>query len=204
MSTTLEVFAEITCPFAYVGLQHIVEHVEAGDHPTDIVVRAWPLEWVNGAGLAVDGVIEKSAALCEQLDIDAFAGLDADQWPTTTVPAHRLTIAAYDVDAPTGLAVSLAIRHALFEEGRDISDPDVLDAIASAHGLSVDDAADEAAVRAEYDLGVERGVKGSPHFWLGDDGFFCPALDLGRDDDNHLIARFDPEALTAFYSRLDR
>ena len=203
MRTTLEVFAEITCPFAYVGLQHIVEHVEASDHPTDIVVRAWPLEWVNGTALAVDGVVEKSAALCEQLDIDAFRGLDPDQWPSTTVPAHRLAIAAYDIDADTGLAVSLALRHALFERGRDIGDPDVLAAIAAAHGVTLD-AADDDAVRAEYQLGVERGVEGSPHFWVGDDGFFCPALDLGRDDDNHLIARFDPEALTEFYARLDR
>ena len=55
MTTTVEVFAEITCPFAYVGLKHVVEHVAELDVPVDIIVRAWPLEWVNGAGLDVAG-----------------------------------------------------------------------------------------------------------------------------------------------------
>ena len=48
MSTTVEVFAEITCPFAYVGLTRVSEHVAELGRPVEVLVRAWPLEWVNG------------------------------------------------------------------------------------------------------------------------------------------------------------
>ena len=67
MTTRVEVFAEITCPFAYVGLQHVIDHVAEPGEQVDVVVRAWPLEWVNGTGLAFDGVEIKAAALREQL-----------------------------------------------------------------------------------------------------------------------------------------
>ena len=53
------------------------------------------------------------------------------------------------------------------------------------------------------DDGLARGVSGSPHFWLGDHNFFCPALDLGHDADNHLTARFDPEGLAQFFALID-
>ncbi|MFT4616189.1 MAG: hypothetical protein ACKVG5_14010 [Acidimicrobiales bacterium] len=47
-STTVEVFADITCPFTRVGLKRVVEHLAQIDHPIEVIVRAWPLEWVNG------------------------------------------------------------------------------------------------------------------------------------------------------------
>lgn len=197
MTTTVEVFAEITCPFAYVGLKHVVEHVAELDVPVDIVVRAWPLEWVNGAGLDVAGVQTKAEVLRAQLGIHEFAGLSADSWPSTTVPALALAAAAYDVDAATGLAVSLALRNALFEEGTDISDPGELAVLARAHGVEFDPA-DDSRLRADYEDGQARGVKGSPHYFVASDDFFCPALDLGRDADNHLTAHFDPAGLGQF------
>ncbi len=201
MTTTVEVFAEITCPFAYVGLQHVVEHVAELDEPVDVVVRAWPLEWVNGTGLDVAGVQIKAAALCEQLDVDRFAGLRPDHWPSTTIPALALAAAAYDVDPTTGLAVSMALRTALFEGGADISDRDTLVEIADAHGVEFDPD-DDSAVRADFEDGRKRAVTGSPHFFVGDDNFFCPALDLTRDADDHLIARFDPDGLGRFLARV--
>lgn len=205
MSATVEVFAEITCPFAYVGLQHVIEHVAELDDPPRVIVRAWPLEWVNGTGLAFDGVETKAAALREQLGIDAFNGLQASAWPTTTIPALALASAAYQIDVPTGIAVSTDLRTAVFELGVDIADPVVLHEIAAAHGVAFDagdNEAHERAVRADYEHGQERGVKGSPHYFVADDNFFCPALDLGRDADDHLIARFDPDGLARFLARV--
>ena len=46
-------------------------------------------------------------------------------------------------------------------------------------------------------------VKGSPHFFVASDDFFCPALDLGHDADGHLTARFDADVLADFFSRID-
>jgi predicted DsbA family dithiol-disulfide isomerase len=200
MSTTVEVFADITCPFTHVGLKRVVEHVQESEHPIAVVVRAWPLEWVNGNGLDAAGVQAKADALRRQLGVDDFAGLRADRWPTTTIPALELAAGAYAVDDATGLAVSLALRNALFEHGRDISDANVLAEIAEQHGIT---AADSSVVRSDYEDGRARGVSGSPHFWVGEENFFCPALDLGRDADDHLTARFDADGLVAFFAHID-
>ncbi len=196
--TTVEVFADITCPFTHVGLKRVADHAPTAD----IIVRAWPLEWVNGQGLDVDAVAVKARTLHDQLGIDEFTGLRTDRWPATTIPALELAAAAYAQDAATGLAVSLALRTALFEDGRDISDPAVLAEIARDHGVTAGDM--RAAVEADYADGRERGVSGSPHFWVGDDDYFCPALDIGHDAENHLTARFDEDGLARFFERIDR
>jgi predicted DsbA family dithiol-disulfide isomerase len=204
MSTSVEVFADITCPFTHVGLKRVVEHVAAIDHPVDVIVRAWPLEWVNGQGLDIEAVQAKARALSEQLGIDDFHGLRADRWPASTIPALSLAAAGYAENAATGLAVSLAVRSALFERGLDVGDTSVLADIAAAHGLTAPDpGSPHPAVRADYDDGVARGVSGSPHFWVDRDDFFCPALDLGHDSDGRLTARFDTAGLAAFFARID-
>ena len=203
MASTVEVFADITCPFTHVGLKQVVHHVAEMADPADVVVRAWPLEWVNGAPLVVDAVIVKARVLSEQLGVDDFGGLRADRWPATTIPALNLAAAAYERDAATGLAVSLELRAALFEHGIDIADRDALASIAAAHDLAIPDTEPSDAVQRDYDDGKARGVKGSPHFFVGTDGFFCPALDLGRDAEGHLTARFDSTMLAEFFARID-
>ena len=51
-SPVIEVFADIWCPFAHVGLRAIEEQrARAGRRDVAIWVRAWPLELVNGAPL---------------------------------------------------------------------------------------------------------------------------------------------------------
>jgi predicted DsbA family dithiol-disulfide isomerase len=201
MTTTVEVFADITCPFTHVGLKRVIEHVAEIDHPIDVIVRAWPLEWVNGTALDAAAVVMKAGVLHDQLGVNDFTGLREDRWPSTTIPALELAAAAYAIDAATGLAVSVALREAVFEEGRDVSDPDVLAEIAAAHRVTEREVGN--AVRADYDNGLARGVSGSPHFWVGSDDFFCPSLDIGHDADNHLTARFDPEGLAQFFARID-
>ena len=200
---TIEVYADITCPFTHVGLKRVVHHVREMSAPAEVIVRAWPLEWVNGAPLAVEAVLDKARALSEQLGVDDFAGLRADAWPSTTIPALNLAASAYGRDAATGLAVSLELRARLFEAGDDIGDPGVLADIAAAHGLRAPTDATSEAVQADYDGGRERGVKGSPHFFVASDDFFCPALDLGHDSEGHLTARFDADMLAQFFARID-
>jgi predicted DsbA family dithiol-disulfide isomerase len=201
--TTIEVYADITCPFAHVGLKRVAEHVAAMSVPAEVVIRAWPLEWVNGAPLAVDAVAVKAAALTDQLGITDFAGLRADRWPTSTVPALNLIAAAYDRDAATGLALALGLRAALFEEGENVGDPVVLAQIAARHDLEPPAAEACARVRDDYDRGRSVGVKGSPHYFVGSADFFCPALDLGHDSDGHLTARYDARMLDEFFASVD-
>jgi predicted DsbA family dithiol-disulfide isomerase len=201
--TTVEVFADITCPFTHVGLKRVIHHVAEMATPADVVVRAWPLEWVNGAPLDVDAVIVKARALTEQLGVDDFSGLRADRWPASTIPALNLAASGYERDAATGLAVSLALRAALFEHGEDVGEGEVLARIARAHDLESPGAEPCTAVTADFEDGKRRGVRGSPHFFVGSDGFFCPALDLGHDADGHLTARFDADMLADFFGRVD-
>ena len=74
--TIVDVFADITCPFTHVGLRHIVGELGPS---TEIIVRAWPLEWVNGSPLEVDAVHTKIEALRSQLDVDVFGGFNPDR-----------------------------------------------------------------------------------------------------------------------------
>ena len=199
----LEVFADITCPFTHVGLKRVVEHLDRVSDDVEVIVRAWPLEWVNGQPLVADIVEMKAGILDDQLGLSNFGGLDVEQWPDTTIPALNLAAQAYAVDTATGLAVSIELRTALFEEGRNVGDLDVLRRIAGRHGLQPPQIEPLQAVEDDYAAGQRRGVRGSPHFFVGDDDFFCPALDLGRDADGHLTARFDRDMLADFFERVD-
>ncbi len=205
--TTIEVYADITCPFAHVGLKRVVQHISdvstPADAPIAVLVRAWPLEWVNGTPLTVEPVLVKARALTDQLGVDDFAGLRADQWPTSTIPALNLVAAAYERDATTGLAVSLQLRSMLFERGEDVGNVEVLARVAAEHDLETPPHDTSPRVQADYDCGRERDVKGSPHFFVGSNDFFCPALDLGHDADGHLTARFDADMLAEFFATID-
>ncbi len=201
MVTRLEVFADITCPFTHAGLRKVVSELAEVGGGVEVVVRAWPLEWVNGVPLEAGPVRAKITALHDQLGTGDFEGFREEAWPTTTIPALNLAAAAFDIDASTGLAVSLALREAVFEEGKDVSDSAVLAEIANQFGLAPPSAEACSRVTADYEDGQRRGVRGSPDFWLGDEEFFCPALTLGHDDDG-LTAEFDTEGLGRFMEQV--
>jgi predicted DsbA family dithiol-disulfide isomerase len=201
MAIRLEVFADITCPFTHVGLKKVVKELTDVDGDVEIVIRAWPLEWVNGAPLGAAAVEAKITALQLQLGTDDFNNFCGDVWPTTTIPALNLAAAASDIDVSTGLAVSLALREALFEEGLDVGDLAVLSSVAKRFGLEPPSIEVDARVQADYAEGQRRGVRGSPDFWLGDEAFFCPALTLGHDDEG-LTAEFDTEGFRDFLDQV--
>jgi 2-hydroxychromene-2-carboxylate isomerase len=98
----------------------------------------------------------------------------------------------------SGEVVSLALRHALFEEGLDISRLEVLSEIATSAGVDLFDAADERAVFADWHEGAERGVRGSPHFFCGDSDAFCPSLEISKDGTGHLKVSTNLNVLDAF------
>jgi len=199
---TVEVFADITCPFTHVGLSRVATLLANSGASVDLRVRAWPLEWVNGAPLAAAAVAVKAAALREGLGIDQFSGLDTDHWPSTTIPALNLAASARQAGSAIGLAVSRELRDALFERGTDIADLAVLAEMASRHGLPIPTVEPSQSVLDDYAEGKSRGVRGSPDFFIGNDEFFCPALDLGHDEYGNLTAQFDMRGLEAFMAKL--
>lgn len=193
----IEVFADIVCPFAYVGLRRWVERrQELGRDDVRLRVRAWPLEVVNGSPMDPVATAHKVAELQRQVAPKLFAHFDPDNFPVTTLPALALTNAAYRKDIITGESVALRLRTLLFDEGRNISQRDVLDGVARQFELPTVTGADTEAVLADHREGVERGVVGSPFFFLpGREGAFCPSLDISRRGDRLDIefdrARFD-------------
>jgi 2-hydroxychromene-2-carboxylate isomerase len=194
----LEVFADVSCPFAHVGLRRFVdERLARGLSGPVLAVRAWPLELVNGKAMTGESLVEKVASLREQVAPGRFAGFDPASFPTTTLPAMAGEAAARRHSDETGEWFSLAIRDALFERGEDVGDAAVVDAVLAEAGAGPVLPADADAVLASHREGLARNVKGSPHFFVGTAGFFCPSLDISHDDEGYDIS-FDLEGFARF------
>ena len=197
--TTVEVFADVWCPFAHVGIQRwLARRNQAGRDDVRLRVYAWPLERVNNEKLSADHVRDEIQDLRQQVDIgDLFAGFSPARFPTTTIPALLLTDRAYEVSEECGELVALELRDRLWEHGQDISQPELLTAVAADHdiGLPARWEFGDAAER-DWARGKARGVEGSPHFFAGEFDVFCPSLRIERVGSHHLSiedteARFD-------------
>ena len=199
MATVIEVFADIGCPFTHVGLRRFVQdRARAGlTDEVQLWVRAWPLELVNGAPLDAAFIAEEVHDLQALLETQAFLGFEEAAFPASTLPALRLAAAGYRESMAVGEAVSLHLRTLLFEEGKDVSQEDVLQAVAADFDLDVT-AADLDSVLADRAEGERRGVIGSPHFFTPAGDWFCPALDIARDADGQLEVAFNSERFDEF------
>ena len=197
----IEVFADIWCPFAHAGLRAVVaRRDEMGRADVPLVIRAWPLELVNGEPQDPKAAAEHVDDIRAESAPDLFAGFDPERFPHTTIPALALAAAAYRHTAVVGERVSLALRDALWEQGRDVSDAGVLAEIGAAHGVAGWGEEDERSVREDWEVGKARGVQGSPHFFCGATNAFCPSVDIDKGDDGHLHVQRDREKLDAFLS----
>ena len=198
---SIEVYADVWCPFAHVGLRCVVERrTQLGREDVALDIRAWPLELVNGTPLDPETTADHVRDLRAQVAPDLFRHFDPNHFPSTCLPALACVHAAYRKDLRTGEAVSLALRDALFEKGLDISRQDVLSEVARANGFGASDAADEKSVLTDWHEGVKRGVKGSPHFFCGDHDAYCPSLDISKDGKGRLDVNTNLDDLDAFLS----
>ena len=198
----IEVFADVLCPFTHVGLRRVIAHRQAVGSKRLLHVRAWPLELVNGEPLDAEFVADEIEQLREQVAPDLFTAFDPARFPTTSLPALSLAHTAYGRSTSLGERVSIALRDALFEEGRDVASADVIAEIAAAHNVEGPYEVDRAAIVADWEEGRRRGVQGSPHFFVDDEGFFCPALEIAHVGEHLKItanpARFDEFLTRAF------
>jgi predicted DsbA family dithiol-disulfide isomerase len=198
---TIEVFADVRCPFTHVGLRRLVDRrAVLGRADVGLRVRAWPLELVNDAPLDPAMIGEEVDALRLQVAPDLFTGFDPSRFPDSSLPGLILAATAYGHSLGAGERVSLALRHALFEDGLDIADDGVLLEIAAAAGVESPTEGVPETVLADWTSGRQRGVVGSPHFFVGDEGFFCPSLDISRVD-GELRITSDRATFDAFVER---
>lgn len=197
----VEVFADVRCPFAHLSLRRLVDRRAALGLDFMLRVRAWPLELVNGAPMNATVVGDESEALRRQVAPDLYAGFPGSVFPRTSLPALALTAAAYDRGPVAGEGVALALRWALFEQGRDIASEAVLGDVAEQWEVTMPEAGGHDRVVADWHDGRDRGVVGSPHFFVGDDAFFCPLLKIDHGD-GHLRITEDDRAAQDFVARL--
>ena len=100
----------------------------------------------------------------------------------------------------TGEAVSLAVRDALFEAGSGCRRPERVAAIGQQLNVEpLELAQAESAVRADWELGQARGVQGSPHFFVGERGWFCPSLEISHEGERFDV-RLAEETMRDFYA----
>jgi predicted DsbA family dithiol-disulfide isomerase len=201
-SPVIEVFADIWCPFAHVGLRTIRDQrARAGRAEVTIWVRAWPLELVNGAPLDPKTTWEHANELRQQVAPGLFEHLDVNRFPRSTLNALALSNRAYRRETNLGERVSFALRDALFEKGLDVSDSAQIERLARSVGLPMPDESDHAGVIADWHDGQRRGVLGSPHFFCGDADAFCPSLEISKDPVKGVSIAKDLPRLTEFLTR---
>ena len=196
--TDVEVFGDIVCPFTHLGLRNLLNARRERRAQGFVRVRAWPLEWVNGEPLAPSLVAREIAALRAHVAPEAFAGFSPSTFPRTSLPAFGLVAAGYAAGPALGEALAAEVRNALFERGLDIADPSVLGMLGDQYRVVPFDArATEAAVRNDWVQGQTRGVKGSPHFFVGERDWFCPSLRIDKQGEVLSVA-FDWSTLDDF------
>ncbi len=132
---TIEVFGDIWCPFTHVGLRAVdeIRRVSARSDVT-IRVRPWPLELVNDHPRDPEVTLIHVNELRDQVSPTMFRGFRLNRFPPSTLEALALAEQANGRDIRLGEQLSVALRDALFEEGRDISDPEVLADLAERTG----------------------------------------------------------------------
>jgi hypothetical protein len=95
-TATIEVFADIWCPFAHVGLRTVLRRRrELGRDDVPVRVRSWPLELVNGVPLSVESTAAHVEELREEVTPDMFVAFDPGHFPRSTLPALALACLAY-------------------------------------------------------------------------------------------------------------
>ena len=200
--SVIEVFADIWCPFAHVGLRAVDDQrLLTGRSDVTIGVRSWPLELVNGAPLDPATTATNVEHLREQVAPMMFTDFRVDQFPTSTLDALALVERAYRTDIRLGERASFELRDALFEHGQDISDQRVLTNIAEQLGIEMPDQVDHEAVIADWRQGQDRGVRGSPHFFWCETNSFCPSLQITKDPEHGISIQRDATRLTAFLEK---
>lgn len=196
---SVEVFADVVCPFAYAGLSRLLaRRHELGRDDVRFRIRAWPLELINGEPVDGHHIGDEVTEIKRQVAPDLFTGFDVEQFPQSSLPALALTSVAYDVGDAVGESVAMELRRLLFEAGQNVADTDVLADVALRHG--VPQLGDSEDVRREWASGQSHGVIGSPHFFVDGQSLFCPVLDI-RHVNGALKVKVDEPAYDAFVAR---
>jgi len=187
-SLRIDVWSDIACPWCWVGKRHLEAAVASFDGDVALTWRAFELDpgAANDAPETVDYVGrlaakyrtsrgEAQAMIDRMTEVGRTNGLEFrfDRVrPANTFDAHRLLSWAVEKELQDELKERLFAAY--MNEGRALSDHDVLAELAADVGLDIDEAravlstqAHAEAVRSEEREAAGRGVTGVPFFVVG-------------------------------------
>ena len=187
---TIDVYADIACPWCYVGRAHLKNALE--QRPAlDVTLRWRPFQLqpnMPPAGRDFREVLsqkfggwDQAQQMFERIqEMGAEDNLTFDfesiEVAPNTADAHRLILWAQDQDPETADALATTLFRAYFTEGRNVSDPAVLADCAAETGLDGDAAraaldGDEyaEAVRESQQRAQQRGITGVPCYVFNDE-----------------------------------
>jgi predicted DsbA family dithiol-disulfide isomerase len=179
----LTVFSDYVCPFCYLGKAAMEEYLGEAEDPPEV---EWHVFDLRGYKRNPDGSIdhevedgkddeyfeqvrENVERLKDQYDVDMTLdySLDVDSWNAQKVSLY--VEQAYDGE--TFAEFHERTFEALWQDGRDIGDPDVLADLADAVGVPEDEARDateddglEAELEQRFEEAKQQGVSGIPTF----------------------------------------
>jgi predicted DsbA family dithiol-disulfide isomerase len=182
-AATITVYSDYVCPFCYLGRESLRRYQETRDEPLEIDWRPFDLRSQKRTS---DGSIDHSVddgkdddyfeqakenvrRLQEQYDVEMTLELatDVDSLPAQTVSYYLKEQYPYE----TWLDFDVAVFEALWTEGRDIGDTEVLVELAEEVGVdgeevrsALSDEQLDAAVREQFTDAQQRGVTGVPTF----------------------------------------
>jgi predicted DsbA family dithiol-disulfide isomerase len=191
-STTEEpvtVYSDYVCPFCYLGKASLEQYAEGSDDPPDV---EWHQFDLRGHKRGPDGEIrddvedgkdeayfeqvrENVARLREEFGVEM---LDLDDLPdgVDSWDAQKLALHVQrEHDAETFATLHEALFVALWQDGRDIGDADVLVDVADDVGVDEDEVREavadddlDAALRERFEDARQVGVTGVPTFEYAD------------------------------------
>ena len=182
-SESLTVYSDYVCPFCYLGRESLARYQTERDEPLEIEWRPFDLRrGKRNPDGSIDHAVDdgKDDAYFEQARqsvrrLQEKYDLEMAQELAVEVDSYNAQLAAYYVDQhhpyETWLAFDEAILDALWEEGRDIGDADVLVDLAEEVGIDPDEilaALDDESLRetleGEWSQAQQDGITGVPTF----------------------------------------
>lgn len=179
----ITVYSDYVCPFCYLGRESLAQYQRQRETPLEIDWHPFDL---RADKRGPDGTIDhdaddgKGEAYYAQARenvrrLQAEYGVEMAQEIATDVDSLPAQVAAVALREEHGYEAWLAFDEAVFDalwvEGRDIGDPDVLAAVAADAGADPDEvreaAADEAVrtrVREQFEEASRRAIMGVPTF----------------------------------------
>jgi len=173
MTTTVTIYSDLSCPWAAVAVHRLRAARDRLGLDVAFDPRAWPLEWVNGAGTPQRIVATESVVLAAH-EPELFSAWRGATWPSTIIPAFELVAAARRVGGVTAAeVVDAAVRRRFFRDSADIALRHELRTAAEDAGVDADAVLHvwetqpvRADVVADYEASKGLPVQGSPQvFW---------------------------------------